>query len=995
MKMNASQYSPGRILSVLSATLCLSLGHAALAQPCPLTITTPNVASITIGASPNWYFGKDYNGAPDNLSYIIDNLISDTSGIAPGTSYPGWCIDTVNGLDPHPENYTATLYSSCDPNLPTELPANYPSTVYAGSTVWKQINYLLNHKNGAYFYDIQVAIWNLMGADTTGLLGGPTTGYPPVNPNGVDEVTALVTAARLNAANWQFQCGNVIAIIVAVQYNANDNLVNGGTTTDQLTIFEYPYVAASVSGNVVLDCNGADPAKVKESPLAGVTVSLFSPASKPALDATTTDNNGYYAFANLAPGTYTVQVTPPANYTETWPSAGGTSAVQLTLPACQNVVQNFGFADNTPPTVTCPPNVTVAYNYCPVFCTFTPSDWGSSCNDRNGTPTWWCSWDQQNHSYGNYNCMNTWSDWYNCWTGNNPGGNIWNFCQNQQSGNNSQSQWWGGSCNPKSAPSWCASWNYGNPNNNWWLPCNGNNPGSVLANSFSTIYNCGYVQVGSASGNCIKLTSCDAVRRCLGFSGNAGALNTSAINPSSCSAGSFCAQVLALQLNCDFGDAGVNNSGFGGACGDLIYNDSSSPCNGQKVRDILKTANCVLGGGKAPSGCSASYLCGLCGNLNQCFEGCQVSSWCKNHLVPVYIPPPCVSGKATATAGACLAPPVLTYCDTVASGACPGSYVITRTWTATSGGTTGTCKQLITITPSPGPSISGSVVIGCASTCGSSGGNNWNNGGWGGGSSTPNFSGNAGLPGVTVTLYSGSTSLATTTTDANGNFSFNNPGVGTYTVVLTPPAGYVLASPTTSSVSVKITSVCQTVCNLTWAICPNVVVSGDTATIGFWHNKNGQALINSLNGGSSSTALGSWLAVNFPNLYGASSVNNMNGKLNSSVAALFQTFFNAKGAHTQAQILGAALACYVTDSVLAGNAASSYGFNISTTGIGVRIYNVQSDGKGIGLSNNTSYTVMQLLLQANADAINSTTFSAAANYLNDIFDGINSQGDIN
>ena len=41
-----------------------------------------------------------------------------------------------------------------------------------------------------------------------------------------------------------------------------------------------------------------------------------------------------------------------------------------------------------------------------------------------------------------------------------------------------------------------------------------------------------------------------------------------------------------------------------------------------------------------------------------------------------------------------------------------------------------------------------------------------------------------------------------------------------------------------------------------------------TATIGFWHNKNGQALIKSLNGSSSSTQLGNWLAATFPQVYG-------------------------------------------------------------------------------------------------------------------------------
>jgi hypothetical protein len=798
------------------------LGHAALAQYC-LSITSPNNTASISFSSPWW---GNWNAGP---AYFSDNLTSDTAGIPAGT-YLGWCADVIDDLNvgttPISFPYT-TLYSTsaCDTGLDTALgniAANYQTSLQTVTpTTWNQINWLLNYKNNPnntiqYWYDIQLAIWTLLGQYNS-LPSLAFAGLPYYAPYNLIEVGNLVSAATTGGKTWQPTCGGVIAVVVSINNNnPNDSVVNpySATAPEQLTIFEYPVSWASVSGNVVRDCNGHTPVPGTDTPLTGWTVSLLSSAQKP-LASTQTDKNGYYSFPNIVPGSYIVQVTPPplpANYIETYPTAGGSSSAgPLTLNACQPLVQNFGYADDTL-SVTCPPNTTIPINYCPVFCTFTCSDWCSPCNDRNGNPTWWINWDQQNHSYGNYNCMNTWSDWYTYWTGNNPGGNLWNFCQNQQSGNNSQNNWWGGSCNPNSAPSWCASYNYGNPNNTWWLPCNGNNPGNVLNNCFSTIYSCGYVQVGSPSGNCVKLTSCNAVRQCLGFSGNAGCLNSSAINPSSCSAGSFCAQVLALQLNCDFGDAGAS-TGLGGACGDLVYNDSTSPCNGQKVRDILKTANCVLGGGSAPSGCTASYLCGLCGNLNQCFEGCQVTSWCKSHLVPVYIPPTCVSGKATATAGACLSTPVLTYCDTVASGACPGDFVITRTWTATSGGTSASCNQTITITPSPGPSISGTVV-----NAGSQGGwNNWNN-----------FSGDPGLQGVTVTLTDskGVGVGKPTTTDANGNFTFPNPlppgstSSATYIVVVTPPKGDVQAYPTTGTanqISVTITGGCNSVCNLLFA----------------------------------------------------------------------------------------------------------------------------------------------------------------------------------
>ena len=170
------------------------------------------------------------------------------------------------------------------------------------------------------------------------------------------------------------------------------------------------------------------------------------------------------------------------------------------------------------------------------------------------------------------------------------------------------------------------------------------------------------------------------------------------------------------------------------------------------------------------------------------------------------------------------------------------------------------------------------------------------------------------------------------------------------------------------------------------------VAKDEFATIGFWHNQNGQALIDSLNGGGSSTALGDWLASTFPNLYGASSSNNMAGRTNAAVAALFLQFFGVTGPKTNAQVLAGALAVYATSTTLAGgNYAAGYGFLVNTSGSGVATYNTGSDGTAIGLANNTSYTVAQLLQAANAAAPwNPAAFSA----LNDIFDGINQKGDI-
>lgn len=174
------------------------------------------------------------------------------------------------------------------------------------------------------------------------------------------------------------------------------------------------------------------------------------------------------------------------------------------------------------------------------------------------------------------------------------------------------------------------------------------------------------------------------------------------------------------------------------------------------------------------------------------------------------------------------------------------------------------------------------------------------------------------------------------------------------------------------------------------------LVHGDAATIGFWHNKNGQALIKSLNGSATATNLATWLALSFPNLYGPASSHNLTGKNNTDVANLFLTLFSVTGQKTYAQILAGALAEYVTSSGFAGTAASKYGFNVSAVGTGGKTVTISSsDAAAIGLTGVTSVTVSQLLAQASADAGAPGGMSTAAfNAFNNIFSNINQTGDI-
>ncbi len=248
-------------------------------------------------------------------------------------------------------------------------------------------------------------------------------------------------------------------------------------------------------------------------------------------------------------------------------------------------------------------------------------------------------------------------------------------------------------------------------------------------------------------------------------------------------------------------------------------------------------------------------------------------------------------------------------------------------------------------------------------------------------------SGEAAVSGVPVTLAG----IGTVNSDANGFYSFASLSAATYSDSAPSTAsGLTLVTPSPLSV---VLAAGQTVTNVNFGYF-SVVSPGDTGSVGYWKNQNGQALIKAVNGGPTATNFATWLATNFPYFYGINAgSNNLTGKTNNHVAALFVTIFNSK---TDAQLMAVAIAAYVTSSTLAGgNYAAAYGFTVTPAGMGAKYFNVGSNGTAIGLSNNTYYTVMQLLAQANLrkqqGLYNGAAFNAA---FNAVFSGCNQQGHI-
>jgi hypothetical protein len=186
---------------------------------------------------------------------------------------------------------------------------------------------------------------------------------------------------------------------------------------------------------------------------------------------------------------------------------------------------------------------------------------------------------------------------------------------------------------------------------------------------------------------------------------------------------------------------------------------------------------------------------------------------------------------------------------------------------------------------------------------------------------------------------------------------------------------------------------------------PPPVTGGEFATIGFWHNRNGQNLIKSLNGSPNATNLSNWLATTFPNLYG-----NLAGMTNTQIAAYYKSnLFDVDAQKLYAQVFANALAVYATSSILAGgNYAGQYGFTVTPLGNGGATVNVGTSGAAYGVPNGTTLTVLETLQKLNNTALNGVLF---ANYFNiyptstltlkqlgdmanEIADFINTHGDI-
>ena len=132
------------------------------------------------------------------------------------------------------------------------------------------------------------------------------------------------------------------------------------------------------------------------------------------------------------------------------------------------------------------------------------------------------------------------------------------------------------------------------------------NAAGLLIPDYYNVYasTSGVVEVGihGPTGFSLLFTNPIDINAYLPALGSLGPLTSDYINPSTTTAGAFGGQLVALQLNIDFSDAGVMLGSRGLPFGELVIHDvDDCPLvNDLSVRQFLHEASNVLGGGSMP-----------------------------------------------------------------------------------------------------------------------------------------------------------------------------------------------------------------------------------------------------------------------------------------------------------------------------------------------------------------------------------------------------------
>jgi len=269
------------------------------------------------------------NGSEGVLGGVTIELLNSSGSVIASTTTNALGAYSFSSLTPG--SYTVR---ETDPNGYTSTTANsVPVNVVAGGTT--SANFGDQQKgtiSGTVFNDL----------NGNGLQDGSESGIGGVTIELIDSTGTVVYSVITTNGAYQF------TNVLAGNYTVRENDLTGYTST---TANSVPVNVASggsaianfgdqqvgtISGMVFNDLNGDGLQDGSESGLGGVTIQLLNSAGT-VVATTTTTTNGAYQFMNVPVGNYTVRETDPSGYTST---TANSVPVNVTLGGAANA--NFG-----------------------------------------------------------------------------------------------------------------------------------------------------------------------------------------------------------------------------------------------------------------------------------------------------------------------------------------------------------------------------------------------------------------------------------------------------------------------------------------------------------------------------------------------------------------------------------------------------------------------------------------------------------------------------
>src|ERR1017187_9862904 len=199
-------------LAALSGLMPVTRANAqATCECCPLGL--PSAPNNLIDFALTWAY------PPSVSDSFLTATVFANGAVAPGV-YASWCADAQTALLPGIEgfDYFGSVYASSDPNLNLYLALDTANTnVLVGPDVWKEVNYLLNHRAGYNYWDVQGALWHFV--------GGPAVATPPYPYFNQVAVSQLISDTISNAPAWCPQLGDKVAVVVSLTWAVDNQII--------------------------------------------------------------------------------------------------------------------------------------------------------------------------------------------------------------------------------------------------------------------------------------------------------------------------------------------------------------------------------------------------------------------------------------------------------------------------------------------------------------------------------------------------------------------------------------------------------------------------------------------------------------------------------------------------------------------------------------------------------------------------------------------------